>query len=98
MAPFVLSRKVELLRTRHNLVGVKKVYIEKYSLEMWGCLKQVSLFSEEARLHGYFTKLVGKMKDLKNQLRKKEDDVYQSELEVGISYIVVQGTAEELVE
>lgn len=77
LADFVLSRKVELLRNPYNLVGVKKVDIEKDYLE---------------HLHGSPTKLVGQMKDLKSQLRKMENDAYQSELKAKITSIIVQCT------
>lgn len=52
LAPVVSSCEVESLRTHYNLVDIKKVDIEKDSLEMWGCLEMVSLLFEEERLHG----------------------------------------------
>lgn len=84
-----LSREVESSRTRYNCFGVEKVGIEKDSSEMHNRLERASLISKEDHLHGSSTKLVRKMKYLKNRLRKIEDDVYQSELEEEIVFIVV---------
>lgn len=80
------------MSTHYNLARVRNDGFKKDSLEMRGHLDWVSLLSEEEHLHGSPIELVGHMNDLNDQLRKFEDDIYQSEL----ASIIVWGTAKEL--
>lgn len=80
LTPFALFQKVELLRTYCKLFGVKKVGIERDSLEMWGRLERAFILSKEERLHECSVELAGHVKDLNDRLKKMDEDVYRGEL------------------
>lgn len=60
---------------------------------MQGHLEWVSLIPKEECHCGSLTKLVWQMQDLKNQIGKMENVVYQSKLKLETAYISVQYTA-----
>lgn len=84
-----------MLRTHWNFVGENKLGLEKDSLKIQGSMERVSIMSEERCLHGSLTEFVGQVEDLKDQFRKMEDDIYQSELEGEVPSLVVRGIVEE---
>lgn len=85
----ILSYKFESLKTCYDLVGVSKVGLERDFLKMQGPLKWVSVLYQKGRLHGSPAELARQVEDLKEHLKKVEDDINKSELKAEISFLII---------
>lgn len=69
--------------------------LEEDCLILKGHVEHGSLLFEERCLYGSSTELVDQLESLKDHLRKKEDDVFQGEVEAQIISLIICGVVEE---